>query len=149
MSLNKVQLIGNLGSDPEMKYTQSGTPVMNMRLACTEKYTDKDGERKEKTEWVDCVMWGKRAEALCKHLTRGQKVYVEGTYTTREWEDKQGNKRRSTEVNIGMKGDLRFLGGGQQQGGQRQEEQQRGGGWDRDSNKEAGGGGFADDDIPF
>lgn len=150
--MNLVLLIGNIGQDAELKYTQGGTPVMNLRLAVTEKWRDKDGESKEKTEWIDVVMWGKRAEGICPHLKRGEKIHVMGTYQTREWEDKNGNKRRSTEVNVGMKGDIKFLGGGKQgrDHGNRQgrDTQQEGGGYNHNQ-QQGGQGGFGDDDIPF
>lgn len=149
--MNLVLLIGNIGADAELKYTGSGDAVMNLRLAVTETWKDKSGEKREKTEWIDVVMWGKRAEGLCPYLKRGEKIHVMGTYQTREWEDKQGNKRRSTEVNVGMKGDIKFLGGGKQ-GGQQQERggygdgQRQQGGFD---NAAQASGGFGDDDIPF
>lgn len=99
--LNKVMLIGNLGQDPEVRFTQGGNAVMNLRMVTNESWYDKEsGERKEKSEWHTCVLWGKRAESLSKHLTKGQKIYVEGSLQTRSWEDKEGNKRYTTEVNL-------------------------------------------------
>jgi len=94
--LNKSQLIGNLGQDPELRYTQGGTAVLNLRMATTESFL-KDGERTEKTEWHSVVVWGKRAEGLNKFLVKGARIYVEGRMGTREWE-KDGEKRYSTEV---------------------------------------------------
>jgi single-strand DNA-binding protein len=128
--LNKVMLIGNIGQDPELRETQGGQAVLNIRLATNESWVDKDGERKDRTEWHTLVMWGKRADSLYKHLSKGEKIYVEGRLQTRSWEDKEGNKRYSTEVNLS---DLKFLGGkGQQQ-----------------QAPQASKGGFGDDDIPF
>ena len=97
--INKVILVGNLGADPEIRYTTSGTAVANLRLATTETYTDKNGERTEKTEWHRVVLWGKTAETASQYLTKGKQVYVEGRLQTREWQDKDGTKRFTTEVN--------------------------------------------------
>jgi single-strand DNA-binding protein len=97
-SLNKVILIGNLGRDPEVRYTQGGTPVANFTLATNEVWTDKAGERQERTEWHRIVVWGKQAEIVREHLTKGKQVYVEGSLQTRQWDDREGNKRSTTEV---------------------------------------------------
>lgn len=107
--LNKVMLIGNLGMDPELKYTQGGAAILRMRLATTEKYVTKGGEKQERTEWHTVIMWGNRGEALQKFLTKGQTVYIEGRLQTRAWEDKDGNKRSTTEI---VANELLFLGGG-------------------------------------
>lgn len=107
-------LIGRLGVDAELKYTQGGQAVLNMRLATTEKYKDRDGNRQEKTEWTTCTMWGPRAESLAQHLVKGKMLYVEGALSTRSWEDKDGNKRYATEVNVR---ELEFL--GDNRGGER------------------------------
>lgn len=96
--VNKVILIGNLGADPEIRYTTSGTAVANLRLATTETWMDKSGERTERTEWHRVVLWGKTAETASQYLTKGKQVYVEGRIQTREWNDKEGNKRFSTEI---------------------------------------------------
>jgi single-strand DNA-binding protein len=96
--INKVILVGNLGADPEIRYTTSGTAVANLRLATTETYTDKNGERTEKTEWHRVVLWGKTAETASQYLTKGKQVYVEGRLQTRDWQDKDGTKRFSTEI---------------------------------------------------
>lgn len=96
--LNKVLLIGNLGLDPELKYTQGGQAVLRMRLATTERYGNKAGERQERTEWHTVVVWGNRAEALNKFLHKGKTIYVEGRLQTRQWEDKDGGKRSTTEI---------------------------------------------------
>jgi single-strand DNA-binding protein len=97
-SVNKVILIGNLGRDPEVRYTQGGAPVANFTLATNESWTDKSGSRQERTEWHRVVVWGKTAEIVREHLTKGKQVYVEGSLQTRQWDDKEGNKRSTTEV---------------------------------------------------
>jgi single-strand DNA-binding protein len=107
--VNKVILIGNLGADPELRYTPGGQAVCDIRLATNEAWTDKNGQKQERTEWHRVVMWGKPAEICKQYLTKGQKLYVEGRLQTRSWDDKEGNKRYSTEI-IGT--DFMFLGGG-------------------------------------
>lgn len=97
--LNRVHLLGNLGADPELRFTQGGQAVLNMRLACTESWFDKEAnERKERTEWVNVVLWGKRAESLGKLLTKGSSIFVEGSLRTSSYDDREGNKRWKTEV---------------------------------------------------
>lgn len=107
--LNKVLLIGNLGLDPELKYTQGGQAVLRMRLATTERYGNKAGERQERTEWHTVIVWGNRAEALNKFLHKGKTIYVEGRLQTRQWEDKDGGKRSTTEI---VANQILLLGGG-------------------------------------
>jgi single-strand DNA-binding protein len=98
-SVNKVILVGNLGRDPELRYTQSGTPVANFTMATTDKWNDQaSGEKKERTEWHRIVVWGKQAEICNEYLRKGRQVYVEGSLQTREWTDREGNKRYTTEV---------------------------------------------------
>ncbi len=97
-SVNKVILIGNLGRDPEVRYTQNGTAVANFTLATNEVWTDKGGERQERTEWHRIVVWGKQAEIVREHLAKGKQVYVEGSLQTRQWDDREGNKRSTTEI---------------------------------------------------
>jgi len=97
--LNKVQLIGNLGSDPEVKYTTSGTAVVNFSIATTERWT-KDGEKNEKTEWHRIVAWKRLAEICGEYLHKGSQVYVEGKLQTRTWDDQEGNKKYMTEIVI-------------------------------------------------
>jgi single-strand DNA-binding protein len=97
-SVNKVILVGNLGRDFELRYTPGGSPVGTMNLATTESWKDKEGQRQEKTEWHRVVVWGKTAENLNEYLTKGKQVYVEGRLQTRQWDDKDGNKRYTTEV---------------------------------------------------
>jgi single-strand DNA-binding protein len=97
-SLNKVMLIGNLGKDPEIRYTPDGSPVATFSLATSENWTDKSGTRQERTEWHNIVAWTRLAELSKRYLAKGRQVYVEGRIRTREWTDKDGNKRRTTEI---------------------------------------------------
>ena len=97
-SMNRVVLIGNLGRDAELKYTQAGTPVSTVTMATTETWNDRDGNRQEKTEWHRVVLWSRTAEALNEYLVKGKQIAVEGRLQTREWTDKDGNKRYTTEI---------------------------------------------------
>jgi len=97
-AVNKVILIGNLGKDPEVRFTKNGQAVASFSVATTEKWTNKDGEKEEKTEWHNVSAWGKLGEICGEYLSKGQQVYLEGRLQTREWEDKEGNKRQRTEV---------------------------------------------------
>jgi len=97
-TLNKVILIGRLGRDPELRYTPSGQPVANFSVATDESYTNKDGQRVERTEWHRIVVWGKQAEFCGNYLGKGRLVYVEGRLETRKWQDAQGQDRVTTEV---------------------------------------------------
>ena len=151
-SVNKVILVGNLGRDAELRYTPGGAAVATLNMATTEVWNDKAGAKQEKTEWHRVIFWGKVAESLTEYLTKGKQVYVEGRLQTRQWDDKDGNKRYTTEI----RGDkIVLLGGGG--GGQR-----GGGGVSRGGGEESMGGGHApshggdvpdqpltDDDIPF
>jgi single-strand DNA-binding protein len=163
--LNKVILIGNLGADPELKYTQGNQAVLRIRLATTESYMSKAGERQQRTEWHTVILWGRRAEALSKILSKGRTICVEGRIQYRQWEDREGNKRYSTEINAtnvllmggggGRRdgGDYGGGGGGDYGGG----DYGGGGGGDYGGGSGGGGGGgggfpaddFGDDDIPF
>src|SRR6185436_13016425 len=96
--VNKVILVGNLGANPEMRYTQTGQAVANLRLATTERWTDKAGQKQEVTEWHRIVVWGKQAEICGQYLTKGRQIYVEGRIRTRQWQDQQGQKRYTTEI---------------------------------------------------
>jgi len=96
--VNKVILIGNLGHEPELRYTGDGTAVCNMSLATNESYTDSDGNEVQKTEWHDVVAWGRLGEVCNEYLEKGSQVYFEGKLQTREWEDRDDNTRYSTEV---------------------------------------------------
>jgi len=96
--LNRVMLLGNLGADPELRYTQGGQAVLNLRLATTESYLDKDKVRRDRTDWHSVVVWGKRGEALSKFLTKGSSLFIEGSIRTSSYDDKEGNKRYKTEI---------------------------------------------------
>lgn len=96
--LNRCMLLGNLGADPELRMTQGGQAVLNLRLATTESYLDKSKERQERTEWHNVVVWGKRAEGLSKIIRKGDRVFIEGGLRTSSYEDRDGNKRYKTDV---------------------------------------------------
>jgi single-strand DNA-binding protein len=97
-SVNKVILVGNLGRDIELRYTPGGAAVATLNLATTEVWTDRNNQRQEKTEWHRVIVWGKQAESLQEYLTKGKQIYVEGRLQTRQWDDKDGNKRYTTEI---------------------------------------------------
>ncbi|ABF92733.1 single-strand binding protein [Myxococcus xanthus DK 1622] len=161
--VNKVILIGNLGADPEVRFTPGGQAVANFRIATSESWVDKNGQKQERTEWHRIVVWGKLAELCGEYLKKGRQCYVEGRLQTREWTDKENRKNYTTEV---VANAVTFLGGGGRDagdgmggggggGGRRQFSQQRGG-----DNNDYGqpppddmggghGGGNGDDDIPF
>ena len=130
--INKAIIVGNLGADPEIRYTQSGTAVASFRVATTERWKGQDGQMQEQTEWHSCNAWGKLAEICGKYLQRGSKVYVEGSINTRKWQDKSGNDRYSTEVKVR---ELKMLDG-------KKDGQQHGGEW-------SGPAPSGDDSIPF
>ncbi len=106
--VNKVILVGNLGADPDMRYTPNGAGVCELRLATNESWTDKSGQKQDRTEWHKIIVWGKRAEVCSKYLAKGRQVYIEGSLRTRSWDDKEGNKRYTTEI---IASDVQFLGG--------------------------------------
>jgi single-strand DNA-binding protein len=97
--LNRATLVGNLGRDPELKFTQGGQAVLRLSLATSESFLGKDGQRQERTDWHNVVVWGKRAEALNKILSKGRTIWVEGRIQTRSWQDQNGQKRYTTEIN--------------------------------------------------
>jgi single-strand DNA-binding protein len=97
-SLNKVLLIGNLGKDPELRYTASGTAVASFSLATSEKFKNKEGEWEERTEWHNVTLWGRLAEIAGEYLGKGKTVYIEGRLQTRKWQDKDGKDRYTTEI---------------------------------------------------
>lgn len=149
--VNKVILVGNLGADPEMKYTASGTPLCKFRLATSEVFKDRDGNQQERTEWHRVTAWGRLAEICGQYLSKGRQVYVEGSLRTNSWEDQSGNKRFMTEINAR---EVQFLGsgGGAPSGG--------GGSYGGGAPSSGGGGSYgggdyggppppSDDDIPF
>jgi single-strand DNA-binding protein len=108
-SVNRVILVGNLGRDAELRYTPGGAAVATLNLATTEVWNDRNNQRQEKTEWHRVVLWGKQAESLQEYLTKGKQIYVEGRLQTRQWDDKDGNKRYTTEVKADR---ITLLGGG-------------------------------------
>jgi single-strand DNA-binding protein len=141
-SINKVILVGRLGRDPEMKYTASGTPFCRFSMATDEGWTDKgSGERTERTEWHNIVVWDKLAEICNNYLTKGRMVYIEGSLQTREWDDQEGNKRKTTEVRAR---DMVLLGGPSGEGGSGSRRPPSGPGPET-----PGGSPITDDDIPF
>ncbi|MBS3751983.1 MAG: single-stranded DNA-binding protein [Anaerolineales bacterium] len=97
-SLNKVMIIGNLGREPEMRYTPSGKPLTKFRVATNRRWTTPDGEEQTETEWFNVVTWGKLAEICNQYLTKGERVYIEGRLHTRHWTDEDGNHQSATEV---------------------------------------------------
>ncbi|HVV81617.1 MAG TPA: single-stranded DNA-binding protein [Kofleriaceae bacterium] len=164
--VNKVILIGHLGGDPELKYTPSGAAVCEFRLATSESWKDKNGQRQERTEWHRIVVWGKIAEICGKYLAKGRQVYLEGRIQTRSWDDKEGQKRYMTEI---VATDVQFLGSGRDGAGGGAGGPGGGGGGRRGGGDDGppppddfggggggfggggggGGGGGPDDDIPF
>ena len=106
--LNKVMVIGNLGADPEMRYTPNGSAVTDFRIASSRRYTTRDGEARDETEWFRVVTWNKLAEICSQYLSKGRQVYVEGRLRTRSWEGKDGVTRYTTEV---IAQEVKFLGG--------------------------------------
>ena len=145
MSVNKVILVGNLGKDPEVRYTQTGSAVANFSIATSEQWNDRDGKKQERTEWHNIVVWGKQAEHCGQYLSKGRQVYVEGSIRTRSYDDKSGNKRYITEI-VAQR--IQFLGGG---GGTRLPQQgvDTGGVDDMAMGGMGGGQPPSDDDIPF
>jgi single-strand DNA-binding protein len=147
-SVNKVILVGNLGRDAELRYTPGGAAVATLNLATTEVWNDRNNQRQEKTEWHRVILWGKQAESLQEYLTKGKQIYVEGRLQTRQWDDKDGNKRYTTEIKADR---ITLLGGG---GGGRSASGS-GGGMDRAGAPMGGGHDeppmepITEDDIPF
>jgi single-strand DNA-binding protein len=160
-SVNKVILIGNLGKDPEVRFTPGGQAVANFSIATSDSWTDKSGHKQERTEWHRIVVWGKLAELCGEYLKKGRQCYIEGRLQTREWNDKEGRKNYTTEV---VASSVTFLGGRDGAGagggnrgassshGSRSSQPQQ----DDDSYgappsgmDEGGPGGGSDDDIPF
>jgi single-strand DNA-binding protein len=147
MSVNKVILLGRLGQDPELKHTPSGAAVCNFSLATSESWNDKNsGQKQERTEWHRVVVWGKLAELCNQYLAKGRQAFVEGRLQTRSWDDKQGQKRYTTEINATT---VQFIGGQASAG------QGAGAGAPMQSNEPAQDyniatdANFASDDIPF
>ena len=137
--LNKVMLIGNVGKDPEMRYTANGSAVTKFSLAVNRNFTSGDGERREETEWFDIVTWAKLAELCSQFVQKGRQVYVEGRLQTRSWEGQDGQKHYRTEV---VAQTVLFLGGSPGGGAARMESYD-------DSPAAAGAGHIDPDDLPF
>lgn len=133
-SLNKVMIIGNLGKDPEIRYTPSGSAVANFSVACNRRYKTREGEQRDETEWVRVVCWNRQAEIAGQYLQRGSQVFVEGRLQTRSWEDQQGQTRYMTEV---VATNFQMLGS------------RGGGGGDFDGGGGGGGGGWQDPPSNF
>lgn len=162
--LNKAILIGNLGADPETRYTQDGTCVCNLRLATTEKFKNRNGEQQEKTEWHRVVLWGRLGEIANQYLNKGARVYIEGKIETRKWTNKEGQDQYTTEIRAN---EMKMLGGGARSGGNDFGGQSQGGNQGGGFPTHGGGGNSApksndpfasspdfgdvpvDDDIPF
>jgi len=151
--VNKAILIGNLGRDPELRYTKGGQAVANFTMATSESYTTKDGRREDRTEWHRIVVWGRVAENCAQYLSKGRTVYIEGRIQTREWENKEGQKQRTTEI---VAQNVQFLGGPRREGGGSHAPEASGGGDPGSSGgaPSGGGGGFdpgepPPSDIPF
>jgi single-strand DNA-binding protein len=158
--LNRAILVGNLGADPELKYTQGGQAVLKLRVATTESYVNKAGERQERTDWHTVVVWGKRGEALNKFLSKGRTVWIEGRIQTRSWEDKDGGKRYATDIVANQVGLVGGGGGGAprtnyESSGPRSSGPSYEGGYEAPAGGGGGGGpeyegpSGGDDDIPF
>jgi single-strand DNA-binding protein len=145
-SLNKVLLIGHLGRDPEVRYTPDQTPVATFSLATSENWTDKNGTRQERTEWHNIVAWRQHADLAKRFLTKGRQVYIEGRLQTREYTDREGNKKRTTEVIVT---NIVFLGSrpqGTEAGAHPMEPVARP---VADADQAFGDAGITDNDIPF
>lgn len=157
-SVNKVILIGNLGKDPEVRYTPTGTAVATLAIATNERFKDKEGNWQDRTEWHKVIAWQRLAEIAGEYLKKGRSVYIEGKLQTRSWEDKNTHEKKyATEI---VANDLVLLGGGQGQGGGQHHEEESG---SRSRGASAGGGNnmnqptpdyegatqITDDDIPF
>ena len=139
--INKVILVGNLGADPELRYTSGGQAVCDLRIATSERWNNKDGQPQERVEWHRVVVWGRTAETSNEYLRKGSQAYIEGRLQTRSWEDRDGNKRYTTEI---VANKVLFLsGGGRRSGGGGADEPPPSD--DRDAPSEAP----ADDEIPF
>jgi single-strand DNA-binding protein len=152
-SVNRVILIGNLGRDPEIRYTQAGEPIANFSLATTEKWTGKDGTKQERTEWHRVEVFGKTAQVVRDYCQKGKQVYIEGSIHYDEWTDKDGNKRNTTKIRVsgpqsrlvllGSRGDAGSGGGGGRGGQGGQTETPAGGAPPPDDFQ------VSDDDVPF
>jgi len=150
-SVNKVILIGNLGKDPEIRYTQSGEPIANFSLATNEVWNDKSGQKQERTEWHRVEVFGKTAQICRDYLSKGRSVYIEGSIRYDEWTDKDGNKRNTTKIRVSGPNSRVVLLGGRGEGGGGGGPRSGGGAPPAESPAEGGGEDFqaTDDDVPF
>jgi single-strand DNA-binding protein len=155
MSVNKVILVGNLGRDPELRHTPGGSAVLNFTMATNEVWTDREGQRQQRTEWHRIIVWGRQAETLNEYLRKGRQVYVEGRLQTRQWTDAQNQQRQTTEivsqriVLLGSRGEV--AGGAPSEEGPRPAAATADVAPDTDAPND-GGSGFGsdeDDDLPF
>lgn len=155
--VNKVILIGRLGTDPEVRYTSNGGAVANFNVATNESWTDKSGQKQERTEWHRVVVWGKLAELCGQYLSKGRQAFIEGKLQTRDWTDKEGTKRYTTEV---VAQNVQFLGGSSEKGAgsntsdfapssSNEFETQFAGGGEAAGGGAVGGSSGADDEVPF
>ena len=142
-SVNRVILIGNLGRDPEIRYTQGGEPIANFSMATNEVWTDRSGQKQERTAWHRVEVFGKAAQVVRDYLTKGRQVYLEGSIRYDEWTDKDGNKRNMTKIHVGGPNSRLVLLGGPRDGGGR--------GGATPAQEGPGGEDFqvSDDDVPF
>ena len=156
-AVNKAIIVGNLGKDPEVRFTQSGRAVASFSVATTETWMDQESGRQERTEWHNIVVWGKQAESCGQYLAKGRQVYIEGSIRNRSYDDREGNKRYISEI-VAQR--VQFLGGGGGGGGRSEQYEGGGGGGGRPGQGSGGsGGGFDDfggapplpddDDVPF
>ncbi len=141
-SVNKAIIIGNLGRDPDVRYTQSGRAMARFTVATTETWTDRDNGRQERTDWHSIVVWGKQAETCGQYLSKGRQVYIEGSIRPRSYEDKDGNTRYTTDIEARR---VQFLGGGGSARSGQSFDDEPSGGFD-----DMGAGSVPpDDDVPF
>lgn len=144
MSFNKITLVGNLGRDPELRYTPQGTPVCSFSLATNERRKDKTGEMQDQTTWFRVTLWGRQAETASQYLAKGRPVYIEGRLRVEEWTDRDGKPRHTLEVNAT---DMQFIGGGRSE--EQAAERASGSSAPSEQASEPQHDFAADDDVPF
>ena len=151
-SVNKVILIGNVGRDPEIRFTQAGEPIANFTLATNEVWNDKSGQKQERTEWHRVEVFGKTAQVVRDYVTKGRPVYIEGSIRYEEWTDKDGNKRNTTRIRVSGPGSRLVMLGGRGEGGGGGGARSSGGASPAEPQPPAEGGEefhASDDDVPF
>jgi single-strand DNA-binding protein len=151
-SVNKVILIGNVGRDPEIRFTQAGEPIANFTLATNEVWNDKSGQKQERTEWHRVEVFGKTAQVVRDYVTKGRSVYIEGSIRYEEWTDKDGNKRNTTRIRVSGPGSRLVMLGGRGEGGGGGGARSSGGASPAEPQPPAEGGEefhASDDDVPF